>query len=84
MTDVKKAYDAYIASVREFKKYEIATTKSEKSYYEQTQDFNLNLINNLDVLQTQRTWFDALRATEDARVQVWLNWFNLQIAAGVQ
>lgn len=84
VTDVKKAYDAYRASLSTFKKYNIASTKSEKSYYEQTQDFNLNLINNLDVLQTQRTWFDALRATEDARVQVWLDWFNLQIAAGVQ
>ncbi len=82
-TDVRKAYDAYQSSLKQLGKYNQATVKAERSYREQVGDFNLGLINVLQVLQSQETWFEALRNRDFAQAQVWSDWASLQVATGV-
>jgi outer membrane protein len=84
VTEIKKSHEAYQSSLNELKKYEIAVSKSQASYLRQTQDFQLGLITNLDVLQSERTFLDAVRQRNDAKVKTWSDWINLQIVAGIK
>jgi outer membrane protein len=82
LNDVKQAYDGYHSSLYQYKKYQFAAQKAEESYQKQTEDFHNNLITNLDVLQAQRTWLDALRQRDTAKAQVWADFAALVITIG--
>ena len=83
VNEVRQSYDSFQSSLRQYRKYGVAVQKSEASYRGQAEDFSRGLINNLDVLQSQRTWFQALRLRDDAKVQSWIDWTLLQVTAGV-
>jgi outer membrane protein TolC len=83
VTEAKRAYDSFVASQKQYAKYQVATEKAQKSYGLQVQDFSLGLITNVVVLQSQQTWFGALRFRDDAKTNAWLDWLRLQIASGV-
>jgi len=82
-TEIKRSYDSYQSSRNQYGKYQTAATLAQKTYDLQLGDFRLGLINNLDVLVTQRTWFDALRQRDVAETSVWLDWFKLMVRSGV-
>ncbi len=82
MTEVKQAYDAFQSAIRQVVKYQAAAKKSEASYRAQVEDFSLGIITNVDVLQSQRTWFAALNQLNDAIAQAWRDQVTLQVASG--
>jgi len=82
LNDVKQAYDGYRSSLYQYKKYQFAAQKAEESYRNQTDDFHNNLITNLDVLQAQRTWLEALRQRDTAKAQVWADFATLVFTIG--
>ncbi|MBI4410881.1 MAG: TolC family protein [Deltaproteobacteria bacterium] len=82
-SEVKQAYADYQAAQRELKRYRTAAQKAKESYFLQIEDWRLGLIDNLDVLQTQRTWLSALRSFDAAEIASRLAWTKLQISAGV-
>lgn len=84
VTDIKKAYEHYKASLLEYQKYNVAAQKSEKSYYRQIEDYNMGLINNLDVIYALNTWLAASRQRDDARVRVLSDWVTLHITSGIK
>lgn len=79
--EIKKSYEAYQSSRLQWKKYSEATQKAQHSHQLQLNDFSLGLINALDVLQSQQTWFEAMRQRDTSEIQAYLNWVKLQISA---
>jgi outer membrane protein len=82
LSDVKKSYEAYQSSLVQYKKYNFATAKAEESYQKQLEDFRLDIITNLDVLQSQRTWLTALRQRDAAKAQLWADYASLIVTIG--
>lgn len=82
-TEVKRAYAASQASRRQLARYHTATRTAGQSYQQQVADFQLGIVSNLEVLQSQRSWFEAMRLHDTARVQTWLDWTTLQVTAGL-
>ncbi len=81
--ETRQNFDSFTSSVRQFLKFQNAARLSEKSYRLQSQDFRLGLLNNFDLLQSQRLWFSALRQRDTAAAQAWVDWYKLQTSAGV-
>lgn len=84
LREIKSAYDKYQASVLELQKYQLAAQKAEKSYYQQIEDYNLGLINNLDVIYALNTWLEAIRRRDASRVQVLSDWVSLHVTSGIK
>lgn len=82
--DIKNAYERYSASVIEYQKYNIAAQKSEASYRQQIQDYNMGLINNLDVIYAMNTWLVAVRQRDDSKVRLLANWVSLHVTSGIK
>lgn len=82
-TEVQKAYDGYVSSRNQYKKFQTASEKARNSYGLQAKDFSDSLINTLDLLQSQQTWLDALRQRNTSEVLTWLDWMTLQVTSGV-
>lgn len=83
VSDVKKAYAAYQSSKNRFVQFSLAAKKARESYLAQLDDFRLGLVNNLDVIQSQKIWLTALREHDSAEIQSRIDWTTLQITAGV-
>jgi len=81
--ETKQNYEAFLSSRAQLTKYRRASDISAKSYQQQSSDFRLGLLDNFDVLQSQRTWFTALRQRDLAEAQLWIDWFRLLSSAGV-
>lgn len=81
LDDIKRSYEAYQSSRAQYKKYSEASQKAQRTYELQSTDFGMGLINALDVLQTQETWFEALRARDTAEILAYYDWIKLQIAS---
>ncbi len=84
LREIKSAYEKYQASLMEFQKYNIAAQKSEKSYYQQLEDYNMGLINNLDVIYALNTWLESIRKRDNSRVQVLSDWVSLYVTSGIK
>jgi len=84
VNEIERAYAAFQSSLNQLKKYNVAASKAEASYRKQIEEFGLGLINNLDVLQSQRTFFSAVRLRNDARVKTWADSVALRIIAGMK
>jgi Outer membrane protein len=79
--EIKRSYESYQASRAQWKKYAQASQQAQRTYELQTSDFSIGLINALDVLQTQETWFEALRARDNSEILAYFDWLKLQIAS---
>ncbi len=84
LREIKSAYDKYQASVLEYRKYNVAAQKSEKSYFQQVEDYNLGLINNLDVIYALNTWLQAIRQRDESKVRVLSDWVSLYVTSGIK
>lgn len=80
--DVRQAWLTYDSDVRQLEKYNAAASNAEKAYKSDSADFRRGLVNNLEVMQAQRTWFEAMRQRNAARAQSWIDWIVLQVNAG--
>ncbi len=81
--ETKENYEALESSQRQFAKFKRATEVSERSYRQQSRDFQLGLLNNFNLLQSQRTWFTAMRQRDVSQAQMWADWIKLLIVSGV-
>lgn len=81
--ETRQNYEALSSSRRQYQKFQSASDISERSYRQQAGDFRLGLLDNFDLLQSQRSWFTALRQRNVSLAQVWVDWFRLQVASGV-
>lgn len=82
--DIKNAYERYSASMIEYQKYFSAAQKSDASYRQQIQDYNMGLINNLDVIYAMNTWLVAVRQRDDSKVRLLANWVSLHVTSGIK
>jgi outer membrane protein len=82
LLEIKNNYAQWQANGRRVAAFEKAVTASEKNYRLQTEDFEKNLVNNLDVLQAledlQRTRLSLEAAKADERRSYWA----LKVATG--
>lgn len=82
--DIKNAYERYSASMIEYQKYFSAAQKADASYRQQIQDYNMGLINNLDVIYAMNTWLVAVRQRDDSKVRLLANWVSLHVTSGIK
>ncbi|MBF0491674.1 MAG: TolC family protein [Deltaproteobacteria bacterium] len=80
--EVGRDYVNLRSSLEQLKKYKLAAKMTEMSYQQQVKDYQQNLVTNLDVLQSQRTWMQALEQSQTAQVQVWAAWAKLKMSSG--
>ena len=80
--EIKQAYDQWHSSVAETKALDEAVKASEENFRLQREDYEHDLVSNLDVLEAleslERTRLDANRSYYEMKTNYW----NLQIAAG--
>jgi outer membrane protein TolC len=81
-TDVKKAFTSLQSSLRQLSRYQQAVSLAQKSYHLQRDDYLNGLVSHLDVLQSERSWFEALKQRDAAEIQAWMDWITLQSNAG--
>lgn len=82
-SQVKQAYAKAAASLRQFKAYSRAASQARASYQSEIEDYRLGLLNNLEVLQSERTWLNAANLKNEADIQAHLDAVQLKVAGGV-
>lgn len=82
-TEVRQAFTIYRSALKRYQLYQVAARKMGESYRFQEEDFRLGRINNLELLQVRRSWFDSLKERNQAEVEAKLSWAHLQVAAGL-
>lgn len=80
--DIRTAWSNFNASVAELARTDEATKTAELNYRAQEADYQLGVVNSLEVLDALRTWHDNRRDLAAAQVAVRLNLVKLHIAAG--
>lgn len=68
--EVRRLHTTLISSLNQVSALKDAYTKSEKSYQLQLKDYQLGLVNNLDVIQAMATMSDVKRNLDKAVIQV--------------
>lgn len=81
-TDVKKSFKSLESSLRQLNRYQNAVSLAQKSYQLQRDDYLNGLVSHLDVLQSERSWFESLKQRDAAEIQAWMDWMTLQSNAG--
>lgn len=80
--DVRNAYEDYISSRERETAYAQAAEALKKNYELQAQDYRLNLVNNLDVLDALRRYEDTGQTANQARYDARRNYWMLRVAIG--
>ena len=80
--DIRDAYVAAQSAIRRTEALEKALQAAEKSYQLQVQDYRLNLVNNLDVLQALQALEDARRDVIQVHAQLKQRYWHLRVATG--
>lgn len=80
--EVKQAYENWLSSLKEYRALEEALKASQENFLLQKEDYERNLVSNLDVLAALESLFDTRRQTNATRYQMKENYWNLQVAAG--
>ena len=81
-SDVKKAYEAWTASLDESQSLGEAYQAAKKSYDAQRREYRLGLVTNLDVLNAMNLMQTAKRAWDDAGVESQRRYVALVVATG--
>jgi outer membrane protein TolC len=81
-SDVKKAYEAWTASLEESQSLDEAYRAAKKSYDAQRREYRLGLVTNLDVLNAMNLMQVAKRAWDDAGVESQRRYVALVVATG--
>ncbi len=80
--EVKQAYESWFSSLEEYRALEEALKASQENFRLQKEEYNRNLVGNLDVLSALESLFDTRRQTNATRYQMKENYWSLQVAAG--
>jgi outer membrane protein TolC len=80
--DVRTSFSNFNSSLAELARLEEAVSTAEMNYQAQQGDYNLGVINNLDVLQSLRELQDLRRNLAETRHNVRLNLIKLHVNAG--
>ncbi|MBI2981368.1 MAG: TolC family protein [Deltaproteobacteria bacterium] len=80
--EIKEAYHQLVASRESVKALEVAVKKATENYKIQSREYNLGLINNLDLLQSLKELQEVRRESNRARHQSILNSYQLKVAIG--
>ncbi len=80
--DIRTAWSAFNSSVAELARTDEAARTAEMNYVAQQSDYELGVVNSLDVLEALRTWHDTRRDLVSAQMNTRLNLIKLHVAAG--
>lgn len=80
--EVKQAYQAFLSSAEEAKALDEALKAAEENFKLQKEDYERNLVSNLDVLEALRSLFETKRQSNELHYQMKQNYWALQIASG--
>ena len=78
--EIRSTLETYIADYNQMMKLEEAVRLASKNYGEESREYRLGLVTNLDVLQALTSQTENLRAFDRARSSVKLDWARLQAA----
>jgi outer membrane protein len=81
--DVRTAWNNFNSTVSELTRLEEAVATAQANYQAQLADYDLGVVNNLDVLDALRALHDTRRDYATARVTTRLNLIKLHVAAGM-
>ena len=80
--EIRDAYAEYEATLAQVRTLTKALEATEESYQLQVQEYRLNLVNNLEVLQSLQTLQDSRREVIHARHEALRHYWKLKAAAG--
>jgi outer membrane protein len=80
--DVKNSFESYRASVEADKAYYEANEAAKENYRLNSEDFKLNLISNLDILDILRRYHEIMRQLDIAHFSSKRNYWKLKVASG--
>jgi outer membrane protein TolC len=80
--DVRTAYNQFNASLAELARLNESVDTAKQNYQSQKADYDLRVVNNLDVLDALNDFFTIMRDESTARMNVKLNLIKLYVAAG--
>lgn len=83
LSDVKQTYALLKSNLSSFSAYHKAANLAEQNVQLKRVDTRLGLATQIDFLQAQKTWVEALRERDAAEVDVWLNSALLKAQAGI-
>lgn len=82
-TEIRQAYLSYQSANKKWKKYDHTVATAIRNYDLVHKDYLNGLVDNLEVLQAQQRWLEAMQSRDEAYVETRLKWVNLQATAGV-
>lgn len=80
--EIKTAYQYWIASLEEVRALEEATESSRENFQLQREEYQRNLVSNLEVLEALESLHETRREANQAYHRMKINFWNLWIAAG--
>ncbi len=80
--EIQQAYDAWQSSWKEYRALQEAVKADNENYEFQKQDYEHNLVDNLDVLEALEFLNNSRLNANEAAFEYKLNYWRLQIAAG--
>lgn len=82
-TELRQSFARYQATRSELGYYQKAVATAARSHSLQVADYELGLVTNLEVLQAQKTWLEALRERDIVAVAAALARVEVMITAGM-
>lgn len=76
------AYLALQSSVNEYHRHHTAADLAYKSYSLHLSDLDHGLVNQFEVLESQKTWLQTMIQRDQSEVEVWQNTVNLMAVSG--
>ncbi len=80
--EIKKAYEAFTHGQKQSEAFKIAETKGEENYRVSLKDYQLGLINNLELLEVLRSLQNVRRTYNRVWLQTKMDYLNLKAKAG--
>ena len=80
--DIKQAYQEWLTTHEQYKALRESVFASEENFKLQKEDYERNLVNNLDVLQALESLYQVNRSANEVYYQSKLSHWQLQVASG--
>ena len=80
--EVRQSFQGWLSSKKESEALQEAVKASDENYKIQKEDYEKNLVNNLDVLQSLEALLDTSRNANSSFYQTKINFWELQVASG--
>ena len=80
--EIKDAYENWKSAAERYQALEKAVAAAQENFTFQNQEYQRQLVNNLDVLDSLRSLFDARRDANQAFYEAKKNYWSLEVAKG--